>query len=122
MHFELYHRYTLTSPNFQISEAGIQEIMTHINRQRLNADEWRAVNPDCPHLYLAPLPDDWEWLWIVTTGEYRGKFATRIAQFYHKSYRLKCPLSFLQTIGNLARTHSELPVTYQFEFVNRIDW
>jgi formylmethanofuran dehydrogenase subunit E len=119
-------RFTLTLPQGAISDAGIRLINDLVLAQRINSDDWKQLNPDKQHsisVFLSPLPDDWAWIWIVTgKGKYVGTFAKRVSKFYWKEHGLKCPDSFIQAIGNLARQHSSENVSYTFEFVDSFDW
>jgi hypothetical protein len=90
--------------------------------QNLTSQEWQLINPGIGLDRLPALPDDWQWRWLVTTGEYRGTFPKRVRQYYWKAHGLKCPDIFIEAIGNLARDHSTEAITYYFEFVDQIDW
>lgn len=116
-------RFTFTMPQGTISDTGRELILTLINSQRITEGAWKDLNPETPHNYLSPLPEDWEWVWLVTEKKpYVGTFAKRVSKFYFQILKLKCPPEFIQEIGNLARSHSSEALTYEFEFVNRIDW
>lgn len=119
---ELHHRYTFTTPQGAISTSGIDEILRLINRQEANTGEWLRLNPAWGRFYLPTLPDDWNYSWLTSAGEYRGKFTTRMSQFYFKRLGIKCPADFVNQIGNLARAHSTESETYEFEFVDSFDW
>lgn len=119
---ELYTRYTLTLPAGSISDTGIRLINDFIQFQSLKGDDWKALNPDCPHNRLPALPDTWEWTWVVQRGEYAGTFPKRVANFYFKTYKIRVTQDFLQQLGNIARAHSAENVTYTFEFVDSFDW
>ena len=119
---ELYKRYTLTTDKGLISPTGMVLIRSLISDQRATEGEWARLNPENTRAYLYHLPEAWQWIWNVERGEYRGKFATRVGQYYHKVMGLKCPESFISQIGNLARSHSEDQTAYEFEFVDRFDW
>ena len=121
--FELNERYTLDMPAGSISTKGIERIEIHIRQQRVTEGEWLKRNPNNTFSYLFNLPDDWQWLWIVSgKGEYVGTFPKRVGKFYYKHQRLNCPPSFLTEIGNIARQHTEENPLYRFEFVDRFDW
>lgn len=121
--FELNKRYTVQAPQGAISETGIELITQYIAVQRLQTDDWKVQNPSCPFSYLYPLPDDWNWQWVVKgRGEYVGTFPKRVSKYYFKSHAVKCPNSFLQELGNLARQHSEDSAAYYFEVVDSLHW
>ena len=116
-------RFTLTMPLGTISDTGRELILVLINSQRIREGVWKELNPETQYNYLSPLPSDWDWVWLVTEKvSYVGTFAKRVSKFYHKTLSLKCPPEFIQEIGNISRAHSSDAVTYDFEFVNRIDW
>jgi hypothetical protein len=120
--YELYTRYTLTAPKGEISPAGIYELLRFISNANLRDEVWAQLNPDNQRPFLPELPEDWQWVWLVNSGEYRGTFPKRIASFYFKAWHIKCPDSFISEIGNIARRHTEDSASYTFEFVNRFDW
>lgn len=115
-------RYTLKAEAGTISDEGIRQITALIGRQRLSDGEWQLANPDNKSYGLFHLPEDWEFVWQTSRGEFRGNFPKRVAQYYYKTHNLKCPWTFLTELGNLARNHSADDVTYTFEFVSEIDW
>lgn len=119
---ELGKLFTLTDEPGTITRYGRRQIETFIALQRINSDDWQAVNPTETRIYLAPLPDNWEWKWLVQQGEYRGTFPKRVANYFHKRHGLKTPDSFNTQIGNLAKTHSQTAETYTFDFTSEIDW
>lgn len=102
---ELYKRYTLITPQGQLSLSGIFLVKQFIEKSGLPA-----------------LPEDWQWTWQVERGEYRGKFTTRAAAYWRKEHDVKVDQSVLTELGNIARAHTETSATYTFEFVNRLDW
>jgi hypothetical protein len=119
---ELNNRQVLQVKQGLISEYGRLLIEDYIGQQQADKHEWRLSNP--PYYWrnwLPSLPDDWEWVWTAT-GKYRGKFATRVGQYYWKEYKLKCPPHFLEMVGNLAREHSVDLQNFEFDFTDRIDW
>lgn len=119
---ELYKRYTFTMPQGTISDTGIALIEYRITIQAVQFGEWLKLNSQ-PGMWRLPLlPIDWQWVWLVPTGEYRGTFPKRVRAYYYKEYGLKCPDTFIQEIGEIARSHAADGITYDFEFVNRIDW
>jgi hypothetical protein len=119
---ELNTRYTVTTPAGEISDRGITLLLQHLNAQRLQLGDWKALNADKGWVLLPPLPDDWAWVWVVARGDYAGTMPKRISKYFYKTHGLKSPESFLQEIGNIARRHSTALVTYTFEFVNRFNW
>jgi hypothetical protein len=120
---QLYTKFTVKAPKGTISEAGIAEIIRFMNSQRLRSDEqWQALNPGLSYYNLPPLPESWQWAWVVTAGDLVGTFPKRLARHYFKAYGIKCPAAFIQELGNIARRHTENNKTYIFEFVNRFDW
>lgn len=121
--FELYTRYTLAMPVGSISDSGRTLIAALIRVQRIKEGVWAAKNPENTSYGLNPLPDDWVWQWVVTgKGEYVGTFPKRVSKYYHAAQKLKCPPEFLTQLGNIARAHTGDHLSYQFEFVNEIDW
>jgi hypothetical protein len=121
--FELYTRYTLTMPVGTISESGRLLIAALIRVQRIREGVWLEKNPENGFYGLNSLPDDWVWQWVLTgKGEYVGTFPKRVAKYYKTSQQLKCPPEFLTELGNIARAHTADNLSYQFEFVNEIDW
>lgn len=119
---ELYRRYTLTMPAGEISDSGIEAIRNFLGSQRLESDDWKQLNPESDLPFLPVLPLDWEWRWIVQSGEYRGTLSKRIAKFYFKNHKLRFPDSVLAELGNLARRHTSMAEKYSFEFVDHFDW
>jgi hypothetical protein len=119
---ELYKRYEYTAPDGTISNTGIEQINYRIIVQNLTTEEWQTINPGSTAIRLPSLPDDWEWRWLVIRGEYRGTFPKRVRAYYWKTFNIKCPDTFIEAIGNIARDHSTLALTYRFEFVDRVDW
>ena len=124
MKYELYKRYTLNIPIGIISDSGIDWINQYIAAQQIYTDEsWTQKNPNNNRHYLPPLPISWVWQWQVTgKGEYVGSFTKRVSKYYWKEYKLKCPTVFLQTIGNMAKQHSQGNDTYHFDIVDSINW
>lgn len=120
--FELYRRYTLSLVIGSISLSGIDLIMRHINAQYLQNEPWKALNQDTTRHYIPALPENWQWVWLINKGDYRGTFPKRVAQYYHKAFGINCPPEFLSEIGNLARLHSNEQLAYEFDFADRIDW
>lgn len=120
--FTLYHRYAFEVQKNMISQSGIDLIQSFIMSQRLQEGEWKELNPENRNFFMRPLPDEWDWQWLVTEGDYVGKFPKRVRKYYHVAMGLKCPETFLVQIGNLARQHTEDRLVYSFEFVNRFDW
>lgn len=116
-------RYTITAPQGTITATGVRLINEHIARQSLTSDAWREKNPAPTHNRLPALPETWAWVWTVTgRGEYVGTFTKRVSKFYYKAHGIKCPAAFVQEIGNIARSHTEDNLSYDFEFVNEFDW
>jgi hypothetical protein len=118
---ELHKRYTFTAPSGSISDTGIAQIQRLIALQLMSAAEWAKLNPTTTYR-LPSLPDDWDWIWLLETGDYKGTFPKRVRNYYYKVHRLKCPDTFIQEIGNLARAHSSDGLTYTFDFTDQIDW
>jgi hypothetical protein len=116
-------RFTLTMPEGTLSDTGRALIITYINSQKIREGLWKELNPETPYSYLSPLSDEWAWVWVVTEkGDYVGTFPKRVSKFYRQEMKLKCPPEFIQEIGNIARAHSGDAITYDFEFVNKIEW
>ncbi|MBN1430460.1 MAG: hypothetical protein JXB07_18970 [Anaerolineae bacterium] len=119
---ELYKSQTYTAPDGQISLAGISIINSFIASQRLQDPDWLALDKKSNRRYLPVLPTAWEWVWVIERGELTGTFPRRVARYYHKMHAIRCPQTFLQELGNLARRHSSERVTYRFQFVDSFDW
>jgi hypothetical protein len=119
---ELHRRYQYTAPAGAISEAGITAIQKLLSAQLMSSPEWSASNPTPNISYVPALPDNWEWVWVLPSGEYRGTMPKRVAQYYYKAHSLKVPSGLLSEIGNIARAHSADPVLYDFEIVDSFDW
>jgi hypothetical protein len=115
-------QYTLIENSGEISASGVLEIRRFIEAQDLRSDEWSKHNPSLTHHYLPPLDYQWDYKWLVERGEYRGKFATRVSHYYYKSFGIKCPASFLERIGNIARENLQSASVFRFDFTNEIDW
>lgn len=113
---------TLTENWGVISEAGELLIRRLIEAQDMASDEWKTLNPTYTVKYLPALPNTWEWVWLLERGEYRGKFAKRVAQYYFKTFGIKCPASFIERIGMIARENMQDTATYRFEFTKKITW
>lgn len=120
---ELHTKYTFTMPQGTISDEGIRLIKAYIDAQSLYADNWKAVNPTYTRDYLPLIPQDWQWTWLVAgKGEYVGTFPKRLSKFYFQEHAIKCPTSFVQELGNLARKHSSEQITFTFDFTDTFDW
>lgn len=120
--FQLYTRYTLTMPQGTISDAGIRAIEQFLSSQNLQSDVWKNANPTSTIQLLPALPNDWQWVWVIEHGEYSGTMPKRIAKYFYKVHGISVPESVNMTLGNIAREHSSAQETFNFEFVNRIDW
>ncbi len=68
--------------------------------------------------YMPPLPPDFEFLWVTTDG----KFTKRVSKYYFETFGIKLPDDVISAIGNLAREHSSVAVTYRFQIVDKIEW
>lgn len=121
--FKLNYRYQMTAPQGTITQTGVSAIYQLMYAQDLTTDDWAALNPAWNvSKYLPGLPDDWDWRWSVSTGDYRGKFPKRLSQYYYKAFGLKAPEGFLVQVGNIARAHSEDRSAYYFDFTDSFDW
>lgn len=120
--FELNTRYVVTMDHGLISDAGITAIRDLIIQQDVLAGEWQRLNPDPANKYLPSLPDNWDWHWLVTTGDIVGKFSKRVRKYYYTHHGLKSPDAFITEIGNLARQHTVNQLTYYVEFTARFNW
>lgn len=119
---ELYVRYEVEMPAGEISPAGVEVIRNFLGSQRFEEESWKKLNPDTDLVFLPVLPKDWEWKWIVQSGEYRGTLPKRVAKYYFKMYKLQIPDAVMAELGNIARRHSSMQESYSFEFVNSFDW
>lgn len=121
--FELHKRYTVKMPVGTITESGIREIARFIEAQRLNEGDWKERNPETTRVYLIPLPDTWDYQWVITgRGEYVGTFPKRVSKYYWQTYQLRCPNSFVAELGQIARQHSSDESSYIIDFTDRLDW
>jgi len=120
--FQFYTRYTLTTGEREITDAGIRDLEVILRSQKLQGEDWKALNPTGITEWLPPLPNDWQWVWVVQRGEYAGTMPKRIAKYFFKVHGLKFPQAQLVELGNLAKAHSSELKTYTFEFANQIDW
>lgn len=120
--FELNRRYFVQMPMGQISDSGMLDIVKFMIAQRMDSPQWATLNPKPLRIDLPLLPDDWQWVWVITgKAEYVGTFPKRVSKYLYKQ-GYKCPPEFLQTLGTLAKMHSGDSVSYTFEIVDRIDW
>lgn len=120
---ELHRRFTVVTSPDVLSLDGIEHIQQFIRIQRIvDGDQWKILNPTYPHWWLPELPEDWNWAWVLTTGDNQGTFPRRIARYYFKNHKLKCPKGFLAQIGNIARAHSHGGASESFDFDNDFDW
>ncbi len=115
-------RYKLDAPAGTISDTGIDLIEAFIQEQDPQSEAWKAKNPAYESHFLRMLPDDWQWVWKMDKGEYRGTFPKRVSKYYYKELGLRCPQEFVEKIGNLAKQHSEDNTHYDFEFVDEFTW
>lgn len=70
--FELNKIYTMQAPIGEISESGVKEIEMLIGAIRVNEGEWLVKNPGSKMVYLPMLPESWQWVWVVSKGDYVG--------------------------------------------------
>lgn len=121
--FEVGKRYTVVMPVGTITESGIREIALFIEKQRIDSDDWQARNPDDKRKYLNPLPDDWNYQWVITgRGEYVGTFPKRVSKYYWQTYQLRCPNSFVAELGQIARRNSSDDSQYRIDFTDKLNW
>lgn len=120
--FQLYIRYTVVLPAGELSPEGTEAVNHFIVSQDVQKVEWRSINPTWARPFLPPLPDDWQWAWVVQRGEYAGTLPKRIRSYYYKAHGIKCPDSFIEQIGNIARQHTAAEARYLFEIVNEFNW
>lgn len=121
--FQLQTKYTITLPAGELSSAGVREVMDYIYLQNLKTNEdWLALNPNWAGNVLPELGDGWQWTWIVQKGEFAGTLPKRIRNYYFKTHGIKCPDSFIEKIGNIARQHTDSNTVYRFEIVDEFDW
>src|SRR5690242_18500461 len=106
--FQLRTQYTITLPAGEISSAGVRAVMDCINAVNFNtSDTWRDLNPEWNRPYLPDLAVGWQWTWVVQKGEFAGTLPKRIRNYYFKTHKIKCPDSFIEQIGNIARQHTD---------------
>jgi hypothetical protein len=134
--FVLGTRFQYTPPAGTISEAGREAIRHFIHRLTpKHNEEWQQANLDpitkLPNsivmsIYDLPrLPEDWDWVLTVTRKGSKygvGKFAKRVEKFMKDTAGVKCPAKFLTEIGNIAADSANALTTYNFDFVDDIDW
>lgn len=121
--FEIGKRYTVDMPVGTITESGIQAIAHFIEIQKLNEGDWLERNPDDKRKYLNPLPENWNYQWVVTgRGEYVGTFPKRVSKYYWQKYQLRCPNIFVAELGQIARRNSADKSSYVIDFTDRLDW
>ena len=121
--FELGKRYKVHMPLGTITERGIQEIGRFIELQRLDTGDWKERNPDTTIRYLNPLPENWDYQWVLTgRGEYVGTFPKRVSKYYWQAYQLRCPNSFVAELGQIARRNSSDESQYVIDFTDKLDW
>src|SRR5688572_17952232 len=98
-------RITFTTPEGVISDTGRELIQRYIQGQAYDMTEWLTLNPDTEVKFIRPLPNEWRWVWVVTgKGAFVGTFPKRVSKYYKLTQSLKCPVSFLSELGNLARS------------------
>lgn len=119
---QLNTRFTITTPAGTISDTGMREIVRLIGAQNLKTEGWKSINPDATRASLPPLPETWEWVWVVNRGEYAGTMAKRVRNYYRREHGIRCPDGFIEDVGNIARLHSSYNSTYTFEFVDTFNW
>lgn len=121
--FQLNRRYTVELPVGTISPTGIDLIGKFLEAQNMEDSQWQAKNPGRTGRYIPDLPDNWQYVWLVESGEsYKGTFPKRVASFYRKQFGIKCPDVFTREIGNIARQYSNDESIFHFDVVDTIDW
>lgn len=122
--FDLHKRYTIAMPVGIISDSGITEITNFISSQRLTSDAWRDRNgDDLTHMYLPPLPRDWQYQWVITgRGEYVGTFPKRVSKYYYQAHSIKCPNEFVAELGQIARRNSAVQTSHLIDFTDDLNW
>jgi len=119
---EFNKHFQLTTPAGMISETGISEINQLIAAQRLDRDQWKALNPSNAAAFLPGLPFDWQWVWVVSKGVYAGTLPKRVASYYYKQFGIKSPTEFIEQLGNVARQHTTDGTAYDFDFTDEFEW
>lgn len=71
---------------------------------------------------LPALPEDWNWEWLVTKGEYAGTFPKRLSSYFYKRHQLRIDPTLLSVIGNLVREHTEDRGRYYLDFDDQLNW
>lgn len=119
----LNQHFTLKMPDGAITNTGVSQIVRLLTNIHL-VGEWATLNPDRIQrtALRINLPTDWEWTWLAKHGDYRGTLPKRVSQYLWKQHRVKCPDSFKAQIGNIAKKHVTTGLTYQYDFVDEIDW
>ena len=121
--FEVGKQYTIVMPVGTITESGIREIAEFIQKQKLNEGNWLDRNPDNKRKYLNPLPETWDYRWVITgRGEYVGTFPKRVSKYYWQTYQLRCPNNFVAELGQIARRNSADKSSYTIDFTDSLDW
>ncbi len=97
-------RHTTKIPGNGITQSGISAIAQLLHRQHV------------------VLPANWPWVWHVSgKGEYVGTLPKRIGKYARKQGHKLTP-EVLSKVGNFGADHCEKSETYNFEFVDKIDW
>lgn len=119
--------YTIkTAPN-QILLEGVDAVKRFLRNQVLEDGVWKHTVTDnfikeTGLVRLPLLPHDWNWSVVVQSGEWRGKIAVRIKNYYWKTYGIEIPDSIVAEIGTLASRYIERSSEYLLKFVFKIDW
>lgn len=72
---------------------------------------------------LPPLPQDWDWRWMVQKGPIAGNLTKRIGKYYFREHSLDVDKMVLEGLGNTARPHkARTGGTYYLDFTDTIDW
>jgi hypothetical protein len=73
--------------------------------------------------YLPGLPNDWEWVSVVTgKGEYVGSFTKRVAKYYRQKHGFKFTSDQLGALGSLVGSHVNKLSEYVIDFTDTFDW
>lgn len=69
------------------------------------------------------LPEDWDWKWLVTKGQYAGTLPKRIASYSWKTYKKKLNTKILGEIGDLAKKHIQgSQIELYFDATKNLGW
>ena len=99
--FETGKPFQIKTPDGDLSREGISALNTYLYDQSL--DE---------------LPTEFEYVWTTK----RGTLPKRVQSHFYKAHGVKLTTEQISEIGNLAKRHASLGITYTLDFTGSIDW